>query len=177
MFFSDEQLAAKFKNGEKEAFEELVKRFQQSVFTIAYRYLGNSPDALDAAQDTFLKLYNKIHLYDEGCLFRPWLYRIAANTAKDFLKKRRQWEQLDDNIKSPIGNPQALLLDDLRGEEIEKILLKLPEKYRMALILRHMEGLEYKEMATVLKLPLNTVKSHVRRGRELLRKELKGVEL
>ncbi|MFZ7101636.1 MAG: RNA polymerase sigma factor [Peptococcaceae bacterium] len=177
MVFTDEQLAVKSKHGEKQAFEELVKRFQQPIYTICYRYLGNSSDAWDAAQNTFIRLYNKFHLYDAGYPFRPWLYRIAVNSAKDLLKKRRPWEELDHNLESSTGDPAENLLDSYLGREIEKALLKLPEKYRMALILRHIKELEYQEIADVLRLPLNTVKTHVRRGRELLRKELQEVEL
>ncbi|MFZ5945457.1 MAG: RNA polymerase sigma factor [Bacillota bacterium] len=177
MDLNDEQLAVKSKQGNNNAFEELVRRFQQPVYTICYRYLGNGADATDAAQETFIRVFNKLHLYNDAYPFRPWLFRVAANVAKDSLKKRKTWEELDNTQESSIGNPESSLFESQLRRQIEKALAQLPEKYRMAVILRHMNQLDYQEIANVLDLPLNTVKTHVRRGRELIRKELKEVEL
>ncbi|KJS82510.1 MAG: hypothetical protein JM58_14905 [Peptococcaceae bacterium BICA1-8] len=177
MVFTDEQLAIKSQQGDKQAFEELIKRYQKPVFTICYRYLGNSQDALDAVQETFIRIYNKLALFDANNTFRPWLYKITVNIAKDFIKKRKPWEELDFSLKSELGDPQANIELTQVQEQIKKALLKLPEKYRMAVILRHIKELEYQEIANVLNLPLNTVKTHVRRGRDILRIQLKEVEL
>lgn len=175
MIDTNEQLAIKIKKGNKEVFETLVKRFQKPIYTLCYRFLGNRADAYDASQETFIRLYQKIHLFDTSQPFKPWLYRMAINICKNHYKTKKPWEDLDTNLKSSWGNPQ----EDLETEQVQKIImeaiLKLPEKYRAAIILRHLRELEYEEIAQVLDLPLNTVKTHIRRARELLRKELKEV--
>lgn len=177
MNISDEQLAIQSKKGDKKAFEELVKRFQKPIYTLCYRYIGNPTDAYDAAQETFIRLYKKLEFYNEDFNFKPWLYRIATNIAKDYLKKQKPWEELDFKLASSRGDPIANVEAKHLHSQINKALAKLPNKYRIALILRHIKQLEYQEIAEVLKLPLNTVKTHVRRGRELMRKELREVEL
>jgi len=177
MAFSDEQLAVKSKHGDKEAFEELIRRYQKPIYNICYRYLGNPHDSMDAVQETFIRLYKKFTLFNEDYSFKPWLYRIAINIAKDYLKKQRPWEELDLSLKSERGDPETNLELTQTQEDIKKALLMLPEKYRMAIILRHIRQLEYQEIAEILDLPLNTVKTHVKRGREMLRMELKEVEL
>jgi len=109
MVFSAEQLINKSRQGDKEAFEELIKLYQKPVYTICYRYLGNHHDAFDATQETFLRLYNKLSLFDQSQSFSPWLYRIAVNIAKDLLKKKRPWEKLDLSLRSERGDPQSNL--------------------------------------------------------------------
>ncbi|NMA02260.1 MAG: sigma-70 family RNA polymerase sigma factor [Clostridia bacterium] len=171
----NEQLAIETKKGNQKAFEILVKRFQQPIYTLCYRFLGNRADAYDASQETFIRLYQKIHLFDTSQPFKPWLYRMAINICNDHYKKKKTWENLDTSLKSTWGNPQ----EDLEKTQLQKIIqeavFRLPEKYRAAIILRHLRDLEYEEIAQVLDLPLNTVKTHIRRGRELLRKDLKEV--
>ena len=84
----NEQLAIETKKGNQKAFETLVKRFQQPIYTLCYRFLGNRADAYDASQETFIRLYQKIHLYDTSQPFKPWLYRMAINICNDHYKKK-----------------------------------------------------------------------------------------
>lgn len=176
VYTDDEQLVLEVKKGNKEAFETLVKRFQQPIFTLCFRYLGNRADAYDASQETFIRLYQKAYLFDTCQSFKPWLYKIAINICKDQYKKKKYWENLDPNLESALGNPQADLEQSQIQKTIEVAILKLPPKYRTAIILRHLRDLEYEEISQVLDLPLNTVKTHIRRARELLKKELKEVK-
>lgn len=170
--------------GNQEAFEEIVTLFQQRLYQVCYRMLGNAQEAEDIAQEAFVRAYVNIHTYDQKRKFSTWLYRIATNLCIDRIRKKKPDYYLDATVPGTDGlnmYSQIAATGDLPEEEIERMetqdrvqyeISKLPDKYRTVIILRYMEELPLQEISDILELPLGTVKTRVHRGREALRKQM-----
>lgn len=191
---ADEILIKRSKNGDLEAFELLVKRYENKVYTVAYRFLGNHADASDLAQEAFLRLYQALPGFRGDSGFMTWLYRITANVCRDELRRRQKYQvvSLDGEGASGNGGPGIAQLPgrDLSPEEayeqkefnelIQQCLLSLSEEHRLVLIMREIQGMSYEEIAEVLNCSLGTVKSRLSRSRQAFkekyqnRKELYG---
>ena len=177
----EERLVLLAKDGNLEAFNSLVDRFQRAVYGLCYRMLGNREAAEDATQETFLSAYRAISRF-EGGNAGGWLLRIAANESRDELRRRRRRdgaasldemldrEDLPVEVPDPSPGAEALLAAHEAGGELEVLLLRLPFEYRQALVLVDVYGFRYDEVADLTKASLGTVKSRVHRGRERLRK-------
>ncbi len=160
--------------GEHEAFSRLVALYQRPVYGLCHRMLGNSPDAEDAAQETFLKAYRALGSYDPGRSFSTWLLSIAAHHCIDRIRRRREhvvsldalptWRHKPGN--SPDPEQAALQADD--AAQIERLLQQLPEDYRLVLVLRYWHDLGYEEIASVLNDTVSAVKSRLHRARRLM---------
>ena len=175
---TDRSLVNRTLAGNPQAFGELVQRYQNSVFNVCYRLLGERLEAEDLTQDAFIRAYQRLSTYDTAREFGPWMRRLAANLCYNHLKKKR-FDQtlLDDEFESPendVGaDPESTTEKREQRESIRAALLKLPPHYRIVLELRHFQMLRYDEMAIELGLPVNTVKSHLFRGRKQLATLLK----
>lgn len=180
----DEELAARAVRGDKEAFAELVRRYEKPIFALAYRMVGSREDAKDLTQESFLKAYRALAGFKENARFSPWLYAIANNLCIDFLRRKsRRALSLDEPY--PDGGERQLPGGVEPGNELERqearlqvhlALDKLPPKFKNILILRHMQDLSYEEIAQILGIPLSLVKTHLFRAREALRKQLMVME-
>jgi len=167
-------LVARSQRGDKEAFGELVRRYQRLVVSIAYRMSGDATLAEDAAQDAFLRAWQQLSRFEyRGAgSFRAWLCRIATNVTTDRLRKAHPTVALE-----ALPLPGGVRPDEvhLRGEEAQAVraaILRLPEASRAALILREYEGLSYREIAEALNIPIGTVMSRLNYARRRLREEL-----
>ncbi|WOV87250.1 RNA polymerase sigma factor SigW [Sporosarcina oncorhynchi] len=170
--------------GNQEAFGEIVTLFQQRLYQVCYRMLGNSQEAEDIAQEAFVRAYVNIHTYDQKRKFSTWLYRIATNLCIDRIRKKKPDYFLDATVPGTDGlnmYSQIAATGDLPEEEVERMetqdrvqyeISRLPDKYRTVIILRYMEELPLQEISDILELPLGTVKTRVHRGREALRKQM-----
>jgi RNA polymerase sigma-70 factor, ECF subfamily len=158
--------------GEAQAFAELVERHKDVVYSLAYRMLGDATEAEDIAQEAFVKAYRSLASFRREASFRNWLCRIATGLCIDYLRahrhERRQRES-ELNFEPAAPGPEESFV---AREEINQALQQIPANFRTALILRHMEELSYQEMANILKLPLGTVKTNLRRGRAALKIEI-----
>lgn len=175
------------KKGDQSAFEEIVSFYQNKVFQICYRMLGNSHEAEDAAQETFVRAYMNIHSFDEKRKFSTWLYRIATNLSIDRIRKKKPDYFLDAEIKgsdgltmySQMSADQRLPEEEVESMElqdyIQKQILSLPPKYRSVIVLRYIDELSLQEISEVLDMPIGTVKTRIHRGREALRKKLRDL--
>jgi RNA polymerase sigma-70 factor (ECF subfamily) len=171
-------LAGNMLKGDLDAYEVLIKEHQASVFNVCYRITGNRQEAEDLTQEAFIRAYQKLSRYDPSRPFGPWMRTLAANLCYNHLKKGRlqrvpledEKDQLKDN---PSNDPENLLEISQGHRELYQALWKLPNNQRIALELRHFQGLSYQNMAEVLNLPLNTVRSHLYRGRQKLTEFLK----
>ncbi len=185
----EELLVLLAKDGNLEAFNSLVDRFQRSVYGLCYRMLGSREAAEDAAQEAFLSAYRAISRF-EGSNIGAWLLRIAANECRDELRRRRRRDGADsldemlDRENKPVEVPdpspgaEALLAAREAGGEMETLLLRLPMEYRQAVVLVDVYGFHYEEVASLTRASIGTVKSRVHRGRERLRELiLSGGEL
>jgi len=177
--------------GRELAFRELVRRYERPVFSLVFRMVRDRETAEDLAQDAFIKVLNHIDKYSPEFKFSSWLFKIANNVAIDHLRRRRL-----DTI-SIDGSPHASTaseveattlnleaeqenaLDELEAKElgsaIERAIAQLRPEYRACIMLRHVEGRAYEEIAATLDLPLGTVKTYIHRARHELRKALEGL--
>jgi RNA polymerase sigma-70 factor (ECF subfamily) len=180
-------LIARLRAGELAAFEELVEEFQPLVYALAVRILNNAEDAQDAAQETFLKVYRHFAHFRGEASLKTWICRIAINQARSTERwwRRRQRSETSSldaaepdgqnpyaYLSSPGASPEAEALARERGRQIERALAGLKKDYRIAVILRDIEGLSYEEIAYATNISLGTVKSRIARGREMLREVL-----
>lgn len=165
------------KNGDLTAFNELVVEHQTLVYNLCYRMLGQAQAAEDATQEAFVSAWRNISTF-RGEAFRPWLLRIAANLCRDELRRRgrRPSASLDTALEAGMPDPpdddplpdDSLLTSELRGR-LQAALQQLPEEQRTAIVLCDIEGLDYNEIATVMKTSLGTVKSRIARARLKMR--------
>ncbi len=178
---SDQALVHETRGGNVEAFGALVRRYQTSVFNVCYRMLGERREAEDLTQESFLRAYQKLSMYDPARPFGPWIRRIAANMCLNHLKShRRIWLPLDDEHDLPGAGPgtdtATAVEEKTDRSRIREAIRALPPHYRAVIELRHFQGLSYEETARALSLPLSDVRSHLFRARRLLAESLRSDE-
>ena len=176
----DRRLIADTLAGRPAAFGELVRKYQDRVFNLAARILGNPEDAADAAQEAFLHAYQALPNFKGDSEFFTWLYRIAFNAAVSQKRKRRAVGRLDDGGEGGIADPASLDPPPPaveRAEEVAKLtaaLARLSPDHRAVLVLKDIDGLMYDEIAGVVGVPVGTVRSRIHRARLELRGLLEG---
>jgi len=156
------------------AFESILYKYEKLIHYIARRYFNNQEDALDASQEASLKIYNalpRVEISDEGSL-KPWICTIIARTCLDALRKNRTKtiELTEEAIQGSLPSAEETATANERVHEILNAIDKLPNEYRMIIILRDMQGLSYNEMAKILDINIGTVKSRLSRARINLKK-------
>jgi len=184
---TDEELIKEFQdNNTLEAYEILVKRFKDPLMNFVYRFLGDRDASTDIVQDTMIKFYLNKDSYQSIAKFSTWIYTIAGNLAKNELKRRNRRTILSlsnddpDDVTLQIEDKKIVAPDraadnSIKGEMIQKALLKVKPIYRELVILRDIEGFSYEEIAEMTDLSLGTVKSRINRGRTHLQKLLKNI--
>jgi RNA polymerase sigma-70 factor (ECF subfamily) len=185
---SDQEVVALARAGAESAYRELVRRYERPVFSLIYRMVRDRALAEDLAQDAFVKVLNALDSYRAEYKLSSWIFKIANNVAIDQLRRREldtlsldgspdartQNEieatalQATDRTESPLAELEAREL----GAAIEQAIAKLRPEYRSCILLRHVEGRSYEEIAEALDLPLGTVKTHIHRARHELREYL-----
>lgn len=182
---SDEDLMARVAEDDERAFTELVGRFRARVSNLISRVLNDRESSDDLAQEVFVRVFVHRRNYRTGSKFSTWVFTIAANLAKNEIRRRvrrRNWFSLDaltevfsDSIiqlADPTeGREQVLEREQLQGA-VGQAIATVPEKYRLALVLRDIEGLSYEEIADVLGVPGGTVRSRINRARSMLKRKL-----
>lgn len=174
----DDVLAARARAGDIEAFEELVGRYRNDVFGLAFHFVRNREEAWDIAQEVFIKAYRGIRGFRGDAGFKTWLLRITANQCKDTFKKRRlatvalHEATRGGDIASTAPGPRRALETKELAEAIAAAVAVLPAKHRLAFILREYEGLSYHEMARVMRCNLGTVMSRLHHARRKLQRNL-----
>ena len=174
---NEEGLLKRIAEGEKEIFGELVLRHQDFIFNVVSKYVRFEEEARDLTQEVFLKAYENIDKFRGESKVSSWLYRIAYNLSMNWSERRAGREtQLDDELAESIAEP-ASLADELFDREIQlariaEVLAEMPEKYRAVIDLYYFKDRSYAEIADALGLPINTVKVHLLRAKDQLRKKL-----
>lgn len=171
---NDEELFMRFvKNKDQNAFETIVKRYEPILYGYLVRYTGDANLAEDIFQETFVKVFEKCHLYCADRPFKPWLFCIAINTAKDKFRERRSYSynvNTHENIVVDNGKSPACEFDTQELKEIiSQAVAHLSEVQRQVFILRTYEQLSYVDISDIVQRPLNTVKSDMRRALQSLR--------
>jgi len=171
-------LAGRVLKGDLNAYGALIQEHQTSVFNVCYRITGNRQEAEDLTQEAFIRAFRKLSKYDSSRPFGPWMRTLAANLCYNHLKKARLQrvpleDEKDQIMDKPSNDPENMLEISQEHQVLYQALWKLPDNQRIALELRHFQGLSYQDMADTLSLPLNTVRSHLYRGRQNLAEILK----
>ncbi len=184
---SDEELIKEFQdNNTLEAYEILVKRFKDPLMNFVFRFLGDRDICTDIVQDTMIKFYLKKDSYQSIAKFSTWIYTIAGNLSKNELKRRNRRTILSISNDDPddytlqiedkkFVAPDRAADNSIKGEIIQKALLKVKPIYREVVILRDIEGMSYDEISDMTDLSIGTVKSRINRGRAHLQKLLKHI--
>jgi len=180
--WTDEELVARSKTGDMDSFNQLVKRWERPIFALAYRTLGREEDARDVTQETFLRAFRALSGFKGDAKFSSWLYRIALNLCRDWMRKERRAplvavpegvdvEQLAAE-RGPIETVEDLAARSELSREVARAMESLPTEQRQAIILKEYHGLTFQEIADLMKCPLSTVKTRVYQGLSTLRKQL-----
>lgn len=174
----DGDLVALTLRGHHEAFATLVERYDRAVYHLAYRTLHDVEDARDATQEAFFKAFRSLRTFKPGAKFSTWIFAIAYHACCDRLNRRKRYsnDELPDRADAGPGpEQQAISLDE--AQRLRAAIDRLPEKYRTVITLYHLQGRQYEEIADVLNLPMGTVKTHLFRAKEQLRRLLGGAEV
>ncbi|OPA74347.1 RNA polymerase subunit sigma-70 [Paenibacillus selenitireducens] len=170
---TDDQIIAEIRQGNQEAYRILVDRHKNYIYNLMYRELGHRETAEDLAQEVFVKLFRYLPHFRGEAKFTTWMYRLAMNTLTDYRRaqKRRPLETIVDSIKSWFSDrveeePEERLLMLEEQQEVQLVLGKLKEKYRIVLELYHMQQLSYQEISMVLEVPLRTVETRLYRAKQ-----------
>ncbi|HEY0154126.1 MAG TPA: sigma-70 family RNA polymerase sigma factor [Longimicrobium sp.] len=190
---TDHELVALAQKGSEKAYRELLGRYQRPVFSLVYRMLRDREQAEDLAQETFVRVFNNIGRYDPKYKFSSWIFKIATNLTIDHIRKKEvatvsidgsryavtpdEIEASTITVASDDENPEERLEAKELGESIEGAIGALRPEYRTAILLRHVEGREYQEIADIMSLPLGTVKTFIHRARHELRGKLEHLRV
>ena len=172
MSYTDLELVDRVKTGDKGAFEKIVNRYENTVFSSAYRIIGDMDDAADITQTTFVKVYEKIDSFNPAFKFFSWLYRISVNEAYNFQKKKKKAATIEMEPRADQPGPYEDFRQLERCEHLERALETMTYDYRIVVVLKHLMLLSYREIAEILDLPEKTVKSRLFSARQVLHRQL-----
>jgi len=184
----DQALVERVQQGDKRAFDILVLKYQNKIIQLAYRYVHDHDEAMDVAQEAFIKAYRSLDRFRGDSAFFTWIYRIAINTAKNHLVasgRRPPRTDLDaqeaEQYEGATGlreyeTPEHVLLRDELKEAIASAIGELPDDLRTAITLRELEGLSYEEIAQTMECPIGTVRSRIFRARDAIEKKMKSLQ-
>lgn len=186
--YTDQEVARLALEGREAAYRELIRRYQRPVYSLIFRMIHNRELAEDLTQETFIKVLNALESYRPEYRFSSWIFKIANNTTIDHLRRRKLdtlsihgSSQADSSeaiaataiqISDDRENPLEEVLARELGEQIEAAVAQLRPEYRSCILLRHVDGRSYEEIAEILELPLGTVKTYIHRARNELRELL-----
>lgn len=176
---SEKKIIEKVLGGDANAFEELVLKYEKTVYNLALRMVGDRDDASDMTQEAFIKAYGSLSSFRGDSKFSVWIYRIATNVCLDFLRSKSRKQQVsltvsDDDedaqldIPDPKADPEHQLIKKISMQSVEEGLKTLPDKQRQILVMRELGGMSYAEIGAALSLEEGTVKSRIFRARKRL---------
>lgn len=176
----DQQLLARARQGDPAALGQLIEEQQTYIYSIALGLARNADDAADVMQEACIRLARGLESYRAEARFTTWLYRLVVNSGLDLLRRRgravsleeEQASGLEPTARDDFGDPEQSAVRADMAARVRAALAKLPPGQRLALTLQYFEDVRYEDIATIMGLPLNTVKSHIRRGKERLAREL-----
>ena len=175
----DFELIKRVTAGEPGAFDELFHRYRDQIYSLAYRMTGSAVEAEDLCQEVFIVALKKMDSFEGRSAFSTWLYRVAINRSRDYLRKKKRSPEtvsssmegspeIPDSFAAPSAVPERAAVSADAQRLVSEALLKLPSNLRAPLVLHELEGLEYSEVARLLRLPVGTVKSRIFRARTKL---------
>ena len=180
---TDKELVKRVQKGDKGAFDLLVLKYEHKIVNLVMRYVRDPEQALDISQEAFIKAYRALPRFRGDSAFYTWLYRIAVNTAKNFLAaQRRRPMDIELDLQDPeqyglhaklkeTDTPEAITLSQELQETLERAIEALPDDLRTAIILRELDGMSYEEIAQTMDCPVGTVRSRIFRARDAIGKK------
>ena len=168
----DRDLIRQCRNGDRQAFEGLLVKYEKPVFNVAYRMLSNIEDARDVTQTVFLKAFEHLDSFDERYRFFSWIYRIALNESINCLNKQSRYDPLDQEPQSDADGPAQQTGSAQMSDSMQAALMTITPAYRTVIILKHFVECSYQEISQILDLPEKTVKSRLYSGRQSLKEAL-----
>ena len=184
----DQQLVERVQRGDKAAFDLLVVQYQRKIFRLLSRLIRDAAEIEDVAQEAFIKAYRALPNFRGDSAFYTWLYRIAINTAKNYLvsQGRRAPTSTQSDVEDAetfddgdhlrdLNTPDSMLVTKQVGDAVNRAIDQLPEDLRTAIVLRELEGLSYEEIAESMQCPIGTVRSRIFRAREAIALELRPI--
>ena len=182
MTWTDEELVARSIGGDNDSFNELILRWERPIFALAYRTIGREEDARDVCQETFLRAFRALPGFRGQAKFSSWLYRIALNLCRDWIRRERRAQLVQapetvDIIEMAAALEPSETVEDLVTRKdlarvVERAMANLPEEQRTAIVLKEYHGLTFQEIADLVGCPLSTVKTRLYQGLTVLRREL-----
>jgi RNA polymerase sigma-70 factor (ECF subfamily) len=181
---TDAVLVQRTLRGETAAYNSLVQKYQRQVYNLSYRMLNSAEDAGDMVQETFIRAFGALASFRQDASFLTWLYKIASNLCIDLLRSRKSKGALSLDVELEEGrepaadrscSPEDAAVRGAVSEIVQKAVMNLPERYRIVVVMRHLQGMSVEEIANQLELPSGTVKTHLFRAREMLRERLRTV--
>jgi len=182
MTSTDEELVARSVSGDTESFNELILRWERPIYALAYRTIGREEDARDVCQETFLRAFRALPGFRGQAKFSSWLYRIALNLCRDWMRRERrapivQVPEDSDPMELAAAVEPSESIEDLVARRdltriVERVMARLPEEQRTAIVLKEYHGLTFQEIADLVGCPLSTVKTRLYQGLTVLRREL-----
>ena len=182
MTLTDEELVTRSVGGDADSFNQLVRRWERPIYALAYRTIGREEEARDVTQDTFLRAYRALPGFKGQAKFSSWLYRIALNLCRDWMRKQRRapTQQMPEGIDpvemaaegGPVESIETLVARRELSAVVEEAMARLPEEQRTAIILKEYHGMTFQEIADLQGCPLSTVKTRLYQGLSVLRRDL-----
>lgn len=179
---TDEELVARSMDGDADSFNQLIKRWERPIYALAYRTLGREDDARDVCQETFLRAYRAINGFRGQAKFSSWLYRIALNLCRDWMRRQRRTPtvQAPEDVdiadlaaeQGPSESIETLVGRRQLGRAVAAAMATLPEEQRTAIVLKEYHGLTFQEIAEMQGVPLSTVKTRLYQGLSVVRRQL-----
>ena len=181
---TDKELVKRVQKGEKGAFDILVLKYEHKIVNLVMRYVRDPELSLDITQEAFIKAYRALPRFRGDSAFYTWLYRIAVNTAKNYLAaQRRRPKDIELDLQDPeqyglhaklkeTDTPEAVALSEELQETLERAIAALPDDLRQAIILREIDGMSYEEIAQTMDCPVGTVRSRIFRARDAIGKKI-----
>ncbi|MCQ4726786.1 sigma-70 family RNA polymerase sigma factor [Anaerotignum faecicola] len=169
---TDYELVQECINGDTFAFEELLGRYKNLVYSVVLRMVNDSEDANDIAQEVFIKVYKNISKYSPEFKFSTWIIKIATNSVIDFRRKKKpECIDIDDMVFEPSGNetPETSYIEGEGKRELSSAIEKLPDMYKVPIVLYHIEDMSYQEISEAVGISLSKVKNRIFRGRKILK--------
>lgn len=171
----DRELIENCMNGDRQAIEGLLFKYEKPVYNAAYRMLNSPDDARDVTQTVFLKVIENMNSYNPKYRFFSWIYRIALNESVNRLKSRSRLDQLTDEPATETGGPEDETSRDQESRTIQSALMAIKTEYRTVIVLKHFLDCNYLEISQILEIPEKKVKSRLYSGRQLLKESLQDM--
>jgi len=171
---TDEEIVDSVLDGNAENFKDIVSRYQSYIFSIGMRMFRNEDDSLDFVQDVFIKVFNELKSYKKKAPFRSWIIRIAYNYGINLLKAKKADIELFEDSVSAEPTPENRYARDETVGILRRAIDDLPDQYRICLDMYFFMGFKYIDIEKITGFPVNTIKSHVLRAKQILRDRLRG---